>query len=55
MYVTAALMGASSYLLATLLQLPQSVALIMAFAVALVLRGGAILFGWGLPKNSRLQ
>jgi len=48
-YVTAALGGASAYVLLTLSGLPAVSAALAGFAVAAVVRGGAILFGWSLP------
>jgi uncharacterized membrane protein YeiH len=55
LYVTAALVGASSYLVASLLGWPQLVAVSIAFSAAMLLRGGAILFGWRLPSNRGLE
>ncbi|MFN3521000.1 MAG: trimeric intracellular cation channel family protein [Phenylobacterium sp.] len=48
-YVTAALGGASAYVLLTLSGLPAVSAALAGFAVAAVVRGGAIAFGWSLP------
>ena len=48
-YVSAAFAGAGSYVLLVQLDLPQVVCALVAGAVALVLRGGAILRGWTLP------
>ncbi|MCV0428391.1 MAG: trimeric intracellular cation channel family protein [Roseibium sp.] len=48
-YVTAAFAGAGSFVLLAYLGIPQIIAAALAAAVALVLRGGAILYGWNLP------
>ncbi|MEO0437480.1 MAG: TRIC cation channel family protein [Pseudomonadota bacterium] len=54
-YVTAALVGASSYvLLATYSSLPASTSLLLAMVPALILRAGAITRGWYLPSYRRL-
>lgn len=54
MYVSAALAGASSYvLLITLTGLDASLALLVAMIPALVLRAGAIIAGWRLPSYGR--
>ena len=49
LYVTAALAGASTHLLLVQLQLPDDLALVGGFGVALLLRSAAILFGLQLP------
>ncbi|MES0883207.1 trimeric intracellular cation channel family protein [Roseibium sp. SCP14] len=48
-YVTAAFAGAGSFVVLAHLGLPQIVAAAIAAAIALLLRGGAILYGWTLP------
>jgi uncharacterized membrane protein YeiH len=48
-YVSAAFAGAGSYVLLVQLGLPQVLCMVVAGAVALVLRGGAIQRGWTLP------
>ncbi|WP_029064243.1 trimeric intracellular cation channel family protein [Labrenzia sp. DG1229] len=48
-YVSAAFGGAGSFVLLAALGTPQIVAACLAAAVALILRGGAILRGWTLP------
>jgi uncharacterized membrane protein YeiH len=48
-YVTAALAGASTFVLLAWLGIPFFVAGVAGFVVAFVLRAGAILFGWALP------
>ena len=53
LYVSAALAGSTTYLVLSLIGLPIGLALLCAFSVALVLRGGAILFGWNLPAYHR--
>jgi uncharacterized membrane protein YeiH len=48
-YVTAAMTGASVYVLATLAGFPLLAAALVAFAAAFVVRGGALKFGWTFP------
>lgn len=48
-YVTAAFAGAGSFVVLAHLGLPQVMAAAIAAAIALLLRGGAILYGWTLP------
>lgn len=48
-YVTAALAGAAMYTLIVLAGLPGFVAAAIAFAVAFLVRGGALRFGWSFP------
>ena len=49
-YVTAALLGASSYTLLQGFEPTASAALPVAILAAFLLRVGAIQFGWHLPK-----
>ncbi|MCB1423339.1 MAG: trimeric intracellular cation channel family protein [Nitratireductor sp.] len=49
-YVSAAMAGAAAYTLGGALNLPQGVALAVAFAIAFLIRGGALRFGWTLPR-----
>ena len=49
-YVTAALLGAASYCLATALGLPGSLSLTVAVSAAFALRALAIVFDLRLPK-----
>lgn len=48
-YVSAAFAGAGSYVLLTHAGAAPWVAAVLAGSIALVLRGGALLFGWTLP------
>lgn len=48
-YVTAALAGASAYVLLRYMGLAPSLAGFSGFAVAAAVRGGAIVWGWSLP------
>lgn len=48
-YVSAAFAGAGSFVLLALVGLPAWSAALLAGTIALVLRGGAILYGWTLP------
>jgi uncharacterized membrane protein YeiH len=48
-YVSAAFAGAGSYVLLTQAGAAPWVAAVLAGSIALVLRGGALLFGWTLP------
>jgi uncharacterized membrane protein YeiH len=52
-YVTAALAGASAYVLAVSLAAPQPLALGIGFLTGLVVRIGAITRGWALPAYSK--
>ena len=49
-YVTAALLGASVFVLAVKLGLPSGLSSLVAFAAAFGLRGGALHYGWVLPS-----
>lgn len=49
-YVSAAMAGAAAFTVADAAGLPQVVSLAIAFATAFVIRGGALLFGWTLPR-----
>lgn len=49
-YVTAAAAGATVYTLAMALGAPAGSAAIAAMAVALTIRGGALIHGWTLPR-----
>lgn len=49
-YVTAALAGAAAFTLMDIAGLPLLPAAAMAFAIALVVRGGALRFGWTFPR-----
>ncbi len=49
-YVTASLSGSVLYVLLAHLPLPAHAAMLTAIVVAFVVRGGAIAFGWRLPK-----
>lgn len=49
-YVSAAMAGAAAYTLGDAVNLPQGVALAVAFAIAFLIRGGALRFGWTLPR-----
>lgn len=48
-YVTAALVGALVFTVATIAGLPHLAAAAPAFLIALVIRGGALRFGWAFP------
>lgn len=48
-YVTAAMAGAAVFTLADLGGLPTLASALIAFAVAFIVRGGAIRFGWAFP------
>jgi uncharacterized membrane protein YeiH len=48
-YITAAIAGAAVYTAADLLLLPDGAAAFIAFAVAFLVRGGALKFGWSMP------
>lgn len=45
-YVTAAMAGAAVYTAGNLLLLPNEISALCAFAVAFIIRGGALKFGW---------
>ncbi|MEZ5881084.1 MAG: trimeric intracellular cation channel family protein [Nitratireductor sp.] len=49
-YLSAAMAGAAAYTLADAGGLPQLLSLAAAFAIAFIIRGGALLFGWKLPR-----
>ena len=49
-YVTAALAGATVFTLAYLASLPIPAAAVVAFAAALLVRGGALRYGWAFPR-----
>ncbi|MEM9104317.1 MAG: trimeric intracellular cation channel family protein [Pseudomonadota bacterium] len=49
-YITAALLGASVFVLAFEFGMPGGFASLIAFAAAFGLRGGALYFGWALPS-----
>jgi uncharacterized membrane protein YeiH len=48
-YVSAAFAGAGSYVALVYLGVPQIACAAVASAIALLLRGGALLYGWTLP------
>jgi uncharacterized membrane protein YeiH len=48
-YITAAMVGATCYVIASAAGLPEYAASAVGFAAALCLRGGSLLFGWNLP------
>lgn len=48
-YVTAALSGAAVFVLLSLAGLPLVAAALLAFLLALAIRGGALRFGWRIP------
>jgi uncharacterized membrane protein YeiH len=52
-YVSAALAGAGVYTLAASFGLGQGACFALAMATALVIRGGALLFGWTFPVYKR--
>ena len=52
-YVTAAMAGAAVFTLADLGGLPTLASALIAFAVAFIVRGGAIRFGWSFPSLSQ--
>jgi uncharacterized membrane protein YeiH len=49
-YVTAALAGAASFTILTVAGVPLLAAALAAFAVAFLIRGGALRFGWSFPR-----
>lgn len=49
-YVTAALAGAASFTVLTVSSVPLLAAALAAFAVAFLIRGGALRFGWSFPR-----
>lgn len=49
-YVTAALTGAAAFTVADLSGLPVMASALIAFAAALLVRGGALKFGWTFPR-----
>lgn len=49
-YVTAALAGASAFTAVELLQLPVGLSSAAGIAIAFALRGGALHYGWTLPR-----
>lgn len=49
-YLSAAMAGAAAYTLADAGGLPQIVSLAIAFVITLIIRGGALLSGWTLPR-----
>ncbi|MTI17798.1 trimeric intracellular cation channel family protein [Rhodobacteraceae bacterium RKSG542] len=48
-YVSAAFMGSCTYVASVAVGLSDNIGVILGFCVALVLRGGALLFDWTLP------
>jgi uncharacterized membrane protein YeiH len=48
-YVTAALAGAAAFTLADLAGLSATISALLAFCTALIVRGGALKFGWAFP------
>ena len=48
-YVSAALVGASAFVVLNVAGVPQMPAALAGFAVGLAVRAGAILFRWSLP------
>ena len=55
LYVTAAVAGASAYLLLRMANMGETVATLGAFGIGFGLRSAAILFGLKLPRYSRPQ
>ena len=53
-YVTAALLGASVFVVAVAFGLSSGIASLIAFVAAIGLRGGALRFGWTLPSYRHL-
>ncbi len=54
-YVTAALVSASVFVIARTFGVAGLPAGIAAFLIGFALRGGAILFGWSLPGHNRVS
>ena len=52
-YVTAALVSASVFVIAHIFLVPGTIAAVLAFALGFGLRAGAIVFGWSLPGYAR--
>ena len=52
-YVTAAILAASTYVVLERLGVDRGVAIFAAVAVGLLVRGGSLLFGWTLPAFGR--
>ncbi len=48
-YITAAMVGATCFVVASAAGLPVFAASAAGFGAALCLRGGSLLFGWNLP------
>jgi uncharacterized membrane protein YeiH len=48
-YITAAMAGAAVFTVADLALLPAEASALIAFAIAFVIRGGALKFGWSFP------
>lgn len=53
-YVTAALCGSFVFVLASWVGLPQSAASVLGFLSAFSVRGGALYYGWQLPRGKAL-
>lgn len=49
-YISAALLGASSFAFMMSLQVDKTIAIIVAFTLAFLLRAAALLFGWTTPR-----
>ena len=49
-YVTAALLSASAFVASHMLGINREVGVTLAFILGFLLRGGAIQFGWSLPR-----
>jgi len=49
-YVSAAMAGAASFVIATMAGMPDGLAIGLAVAIAFAVRGGAIVKGWHMPK-----
>ena len=48
-YIAAAIAGAAVFTIADLVLLPDSASVLVAFAAAFIVRGGALKFGWRFP------
>jgi uncharacterized membrane protein YeiH len=48
-YVTAAMAGASAYVVLTLLAVPMAISVTAGAAIAFAIRGGALHYGWTMP------